>query len=79
MHVPRDPPLAMRARIVVTAHTHPTWNERPIAQPLGVSDRLVRKWRQRWEETHCLSDLPRSGAPRRFSVSRTCDSFGSGL
>jgi transposase len=74
MHLPRwmnahttPQALAMRARIVVTAHTHPTWNSRAIAQSLGVSDRLVRKWRQRWEETHCLSDLPRSGAPRRFS------------
>ncbi len=58
--------IAMRARIVATAHTYPTWNSRAIARFLGVSDRLVRKWRQRWEETHCLNDLPRSGAPRRF-------------
>src|SRR6266702_1348005 len=59
--------LAMRARIVVTAHSHPTWTSRTLAQSLGVSDRLVRKWRRRWQETHSLTDLPRSGAPRRFS------------
>src|SRR5260370_15111310 len=35
--------LAMRARIVVTAHAHPTWTSRTLAQSLGVSDRLVRK------------------------------------
>ena len=35
--------LAMRARIVVTAHSHPTWTSRTLAQSLGVSDRLVRK------------------------------------
>jgi len=59
--------LAMRARIVVTAHSHPTWTSRTLAQSLGESDRLVRKWRRRWQETHSLTDLPRSGAPRRFS------------
>ncbi len=34
---------------------------------LNLNDRLVRKWRRRWQETHSLTDLPRSGAPRRFS------------
>jgi transposase len=59
--------LAQRARIVLAAHAHPTWSSKQIAQSLSVNDRLVRKWRRRWQETHSLKDLPRSGAPRRFS------------
>jgi transposase len=59
--------LAIRAQIVLTLHTHPDWSRQRIAQSIGIPDRLVRKWRRRWEETHCLNDLPRSGAPRRFS------------
>ncbi len=58
---------AQRARIVLAAHAHPTWSSKQIAQSLSVNDRLVRKWRRRWQETHSLKDLPRSGAPRRFS------------
>src|SRR5712691_7465158 len=42
-------------------------NAHTTSQALSVSDRLVRKWRRRWQETHSLTDLPRSGAPRRFS------------
>src|SRR5229473_5313313 len=58
---------AQRARIVLAAHAHPTWSSKQIAQSLSVNDRLVRKWRRRWQETHSLKDLPRSGPPRRFS------------
>ena len=59
--------LAQRARIVLAAHAHPTWSSKQIARSLSANDRLVRKWRRRWQETHSLKDLPRSGAPRRFS------------
>src|SRR5712692_4396387 len=59
--------LARRVRIVLTAYAHPTWNSKHIAQSLELNDRLVRKWRRRWQDTHSLKDLPRSGAPRRFS------------
>jgi hypothetical protein len=59
--------LVVRAQIVVTAYDHPTWNNRQVADLVGTSDRLVRKWRRRWVETHSLQDAPRSGAPRRFS------------
>ncbi len=59
--------LARRARVVLTAHTHPDWSSKQIAQRLELNDRLVRKWRRRWQESHSLKDLPRSGAPRRFS------------
>ena len=59
--------LAIRARIVLGAHEHPEWSNQQIAQAVGTSDRLVRKWRGRWVATHCLADALRPGAPRRFS------------
>ena len=59
--------LARRAQVVLTAHSHPDWSSKQIAQRLELNDRLVRKWRRRWQESHSLKDLPRSGAPRRFS------------
>jgi len=59
----------LRARIVLTAFEQPDWSNDQIAQTLGTSDRMVRKWRRRWVETHSLSDAPRTGAPRRFSPS----------
>ena len=60
-------PLARRAQIVLAAHDHPTWSSQHIAQYLDLNDRLVRKWRRRWQETHSLKDAPRPGAPRLFS------------
>ena len=57
----------VRARIVLTAHDHPDWTNQAIAQTVGTSGRMVRKWRRRYCETRSLADAPRSGAPRRFS------------
>jgi transposase len=57
----------VRAKIVVTAAQQPSWTNQQIAEEVGTSDRMVRKWRRRWSETHSLDDAPRSGAPRRFS------------
>lgn len=57
----------LRAQIVLAAHDHPDWSNQQIAQTLGTSDRMVRKWRRRWTEQQSLADAPRSGAPRRFS------------
>ena len=59
--------LVVRAQVVVLAHDHPDWSNQQIAQQVGTSDRMVRKWRRRWVETRSLADAPRSGAPRRFS------------
>src|SRR5258707_13053650 len=59
----------LRAQIVLTAHAQPDWSNGQIAQTLRTSDRMVRKWRRRWVETHSLEDAPRPGAPRRFSPS----------
>lgn len=57
----------LRAKIVLSADQHPEWSNQQIAQAVGCSDRTVRKWRKRWIETRSLADLPRPGAPRRFS------------
>ena len=56
-----------RARIILAAHDHPEWSNQQIAQEAGCTDRTVRQWRRRWVESKNLDDLPRSGAPRRFS------------
>jgi len=69
----------LRARIVLTSFEQPSWSNTQIARTLGTSDRMVRKWRRRWNETHSLSDAPRSGAPRRFSPSGAGASHGGGL
>ncbi len=61
--------LVVRARIVLNVHEHPEWSAQQIAQATATSDRMVRKWRKRWLQTHSLADAPRSGAPRRFSPS----------
>jgi FixJ family two-component response regulator len=64
--------LAVRARIILSAHEHPEHNNQQIALAVGTTDRTVRTWRGRWVKTHSLADAPRSGAPRRFSPSGAC-------
>jgi transposase len=57
----------LRARILLLAHDHPEWSNQEIARETGCTDWTVRKWRRRWDATHSIEDLPRPGAPRRFS------------
>lgn len=57
----------MRARIILSAYDHPEWSNQQIAQTVKCTDRTVRQWRKRWVEQASLTDLPRTGAPRRFS------------
>ena len=57
----------IRAQILVAAYDHPEWTNQQIAQYAGYTDRSVRKWRRRWIEKRSIEDLPRPGAPRRFS------------
>jgi hypothetical protein len=64
----------MRAQILLSANAHPEWSNQQIAVVAGTSDRIVRKWRQRWVTSHSIADAPRTGAPRRFSPSSTCPS-----
>lgn len=69
----------LRARIVLAAYDHPEWSNQQIAQLVGCTDRTVRKWRRRWAETQSLDDLPRPGAPRRFSPRSAGPGDGAGL
>jgi len=57
----------LRARILLLAHDHPQWSNQQIAREAGCTDWTVRKWRRRWVATRSIEDLPRPGAPRRFS------------
>ena len=57
----------IRAQILVAAYDHPGWTNQQIAGWAGCTDRSVRKWRRRWVEKRSIEDLPRPGAPRRFS------------
>ncbi len=57
----------VRARILLLAFDHPEWSNRQIAQEVGCTDCTVRKWRRRWVQKRSIEDLPRPGAPRRFS------------
>jgi transposase len=55
--------------MLLLAHAHPGWNAKQLAEGVNRQERWVRKWRRRWQDTHALTDLPRSGAPRRFEAS----------
>jgi hypothetical protein len=57
----------IRARMLLAAYDHPEWSNLQIAEEVGCRRRNVRKWRKRWAETRSIEDLPRPGAPRRFS------------
>ncbi len=57
----------VRARILLAAFDHPEWSNQQIAREARCTDWTVRKWRKRWVETRSIEDLPRPGAPRRFS------------
>lgn len=58
----------MRARIVLAAHEHPEWSNQQIARHVGCTDRAVRKWRRRWNESKSIADLPKPGRPKLFSL-----------
>jgi transposase len=57
----------LRAKVILTCHEHPDWSDERVAVSVGCSTGMVRKWRERWVETHCLKEAPRSGRPREFS------------
>jgi putative transposase len=73
--------LVVRARIVLAAADG--LNNAQIAREFGVSLDTARLWRQRWLETAPavdaaspvaarLCDLPRSGAPGKFTAEQMC-------
>jgi hypothetical protein len=57
----------VRAQILLAAYDHAEWSNQQIAREAGCTDRTVRKWRRRWAKKRSIEDLPRPGAPRRFS------------
>ena len=57
----------VRSRILLAAFDYPEWSNQQIAEEARCTDWTVRKWRKRWVETRSIEDLPRPGAPRRFS------------
>ncbi len=59
--------VARRAHLIEISSTHPDWSTKQVARALNRHESWVRKWHRRWNETHSLTDAPRSGAPRRFS------------
>jgi transposase len=58
----------IRARIILAAYDHSEWSNQQIAEEANCTSRTVRKWRKRWVEQRNIDDLPRSGAPRRYSA-----------
>ncbi len=68
IRAPDTPPAqVLRARIILTAHTHPEQNDQQIAMTVGTSVGTVRTWCRRWDNTRSLANLPHGRAPRRFS------------
>jgi len=59
--------VARRILLIEASEKHPDWGTKRMAQALHRDESWVRKWRRRWQETHSLTDAPRSGAPRQFS------------
>lgn len=58
---------AERARVLLSCDRHPAWSDAAVAQELGCSAALVRKWRKRWTEVRSVHEAPRPGRPRAFS------------
>jgi transposase len=65
--------FTLRCRMVLLLASGP--GPSLVARYLGVSDRVVRKWRARWEERPTLESLhdgERSGRPSRIAVATRC-------
>ena len=62
--------LALRARIVLGCADG--MENRQVAQPLGITDQTVCKWRERFRTAGLegLADEPRPGAPRTITDAR---------
>jgi len=69
----------LRARVLLTCHEQPEWSDERVADAVGCSPGMVRKWRKRWVEAHTLKDAPRTGRPRAFSPSGAGAGDGAGL
>jgi transposase len=56
-----------RARVLLSAHHHPEWNNIQIAREVGCHTSTVREWRRRFTTAGCIESKARRGAPREFS------------
>src|SRR5919201_6217664 len=45
-----------RARMLLLAHQHPTWQNVEIARQVGCCVQTVKHWRQRWQQTASVHD-----------------------
>ena len=59
---------AKRAKIILTTSENPDWTDVQVAQTVGCSPALVRKWRKRWCQTRSLEEAARPGRPRIFQA-----------
>jgi transposase len=73
--VRRTPDADERDRIRMVVHAMEGETGAAIAQRLGCTDRVVRKWIHRYNEAGLagLQDLPRSGRPRHLEVEKEAD------
>lgn len=58
--------IAKRAKVILKSSEHPEWTDAQVAESVGCSAALVRKWRKRWSQTRSLKEASRSGRPRTF-------------
>ena len=58
--------IALRAKVILKSAEHPNWTDVQVAESVGCSAALVRKWRKRWSQIRSLKEAPRSGRPRTF-------------
>lgn len=69
-------PSAYRTRVRIVLLLAAGRGPTEVARRLGTSDRLVRKWRSRWEAApglDALRDGERCGAPATFSIVERCE------
>ena len=69
----------LRAKILLLAYEHPDWDNVSIARKVGCDVSTVRKWRAASREGPRITEAPRTGGPRFFSLSPKSPGDGSGL
>lgn len=73
--VRRTSDAKVRDRVRMVMHAMAGEAGTAVAQRLGCTDRVVRKWVRRYNEggLDSLEDLPRTGQPRRLDAAREAD------
>lgn len=68
---------AQRYRLVLAIHEHPDLSNSEIGRQVGMSERQVRRWRQRWAQGD-FSVIDREGRGRKADFSPYGTSVGGG-